>query len=997
MELFRHRFFEIKIALACLSLAWLTLPATAQNIQPIYFFTNGPAQPDAALVQGPDGKLYGTSSEGGSDGYGAVFTVTTNGSITTLLSFGVTNGARPNGALTLGPDANFWGTTVQGGSSGYGTVFRISTNGTLITMASFAVYNGAFPYATLTLGPDGNFYGTTESGGSNGYYGYGTVFRMTTNGAVTTLTTFVGTNGANPYGALALGPDGNFYGTTARGGITNSAYPSGMGNVFKVTTNGALTTLASFAYVNGANPQAGLTLGPDGNFYGTTEGGGNNNVGTVFRIRTNGTLTTLASFASINGAYPWAGLTLGPDGNFYGTTEAGGGSSNDGTVFRISTNGALTTLASFNGYINGLIPIAGLALASDGNFYGTTILSGSSPNGTVFRISTNGNLTSLATLSGTNQISPYAGLTLGSDGNFYGTVPYGGTSGYGTVFQITTNGSLTILSNFDRTNGAYPRAGLTLGLDGNFYGATYSGGTNGPPGGWGTIFQITTNGTLTTLADFASSNGAIPYAGLALGPDGNFYGATAGGGSANYGTVFRITTNGTLATLANFNSTNGADPWAGLTLGLDGNFYGTTVRGGSSNDGTVFQITTNGTLTTLVNFTGTNGVNPYAALTLGPDGNFYGNTEIGGTNSSANAGATGWGTIFQITTNGAFTMLADFAYTNGALPWGSLTLAPDGNFYGTTYGGGTIDDGTVFRINTDGILTTLLSFNWTNGANPRAGLTLGPDGSFYGTTESGGAGGGGMIYRLNLPPSIFTQPSNQIVTTGSSATFTIGVFGTASIEYQWFYNGTPITSATNNTLTIADVALSSTGNYEVIITNNWGSATSSIATLSFPAAPMITNQPASESVPIGGKPKFVVGATGNPPPAYQWYFNTNTPLAGATNAVLSFGPVLTSQAGNYEVIVANPYGSATSSAATLTVLLQPNCYGISSSGSGTMTLLLASTPNSTNRLWATTNLSLPLAQWQPISTNAADPTGLFQFTDTNTGNTPARFYILSSP
>jgi hypothetical protein len=214
---------------------------------------------------------------------------------------------------------------------------------------------------------------------------------------------------------------------------------------------------------------------------------------------------------------------------------------------------------------------------------------------------------------------------------------------------------------------------------------------------------------------------------------------------------------------------------------------------------------------------------------------------------------------------------------------------------------------------------------------------------------------------------------------------------------------TVLASFDSNTGTnpVAGLTLGPDGNYYGTTTSGGSGGGGTIYRLNLPfsifISPAITNQPMSESVPIGGTAKFAVGATGTPPLAYQWYINTNTPLTSGTNATLSFGPVLTNQAGNYDVIVTSPYGSATSSAASLSVLLQPNCYGISNNGDGTVTLLLASTPASTNRLWSTTNLSLPLSQWQPITTNTADPTGLFQFTDTNTGDTPAKFYILSSP
>ena len=986
-------------AIACLSLLWLALAATAQSIQPIYSFTNAPANPAAGLTLGLDGNFYGTTYLGGSANDGTVFRITTNGTLTVMASFASTNGANPQAGLTLGADGNFYGTTYHGGSGGYGTVFQITSNGTLTTLMNFGYTNGANPDAALALGPDGSFYGTTSSGGSGTN---GTVFRLTGNGAFTTLASFTVTNGAHPEAALTLGADGNFYGTTYSGGS------GGYGTVFRIATNGTLTTLVSFAKTNGANPAAGLTLGPDGNFYGTTYSGGGSGNGIVFRITTNGLLTVLASVLE----NPSAALVLGPDGSFYGTAENGG----YGSVFRVTTNGTLTVLASFDG-ANGANPECALALGPEGNFYGTTYNGGSGFSGTVFQITTNGTLITLASLANTNGENPQAALALGADGNFYATTKYGGLyggnnsgppGGYGTVFEIPTNGAFATLLSFNYTNGAFPQGRLTRGPGGNFYGTTENGGSIRD----GTVFQITTNGALTTLATFANTNGSNPQAGLTLGPDGNFYGMTVEGGSSGYGTVFQITTNGALTTLVSFNSANGAYPQGELTLGPDGNFYGTTPIGGSSNAGTVFQITASGTLTTLYSFssatvfdpysqsyTNADGQNPEAGLTLGPDGNFYGTTSDGGTGGN--------GTVFQITTNGTLTTLHSFsaviydgAYlTNGdgAYPEAALTPGPDGDFYGTTSAGGTGGNGAVFRITTNGTLTLLASFAVTNGSNPRAELTLGPDGNFYGTTYGGGGGDDGSIYRLDLPPSIIAQPSNQIVAAGGSAPFTVALFGTAPFAYQWLYNSTLIAGGTNSTLDISNVTPSSAGNYQVIVTNIWGSVTSSIATLSVAVSPTITNQPASQSLPIGGTAVFAVGATGTPPLAYQWYFNTNTPLTSATNATLSFGPVLTNEAGNYQVLVTSPYGSVTSDLASLAVLLQPNCYGISNSGSRTVTLLLASTPGSTNRVWATTNLNLPLAQWQPIATNTADATGLFQFSDTNAGTGAAKFYILSSP
>ena len=310
----------------------------------------------------------------------------------------------------------------------------------------------------------------------------------------TTIHFFNGTNdGANPFAALVQGSDGNFYGTTEHGG-TNYA-----GTVFKISSNGAFTSLYSFTGTNdGANPQAGLVQGSDGNFYGTTEHGGTNSVGSVFKISTHGALTSLYSFTGGNdGAFP-NGLVQGSDGNFYGTA-AGGGTNSVGTVFKISTNGVFTSLYSFSGTNDGANPWAGLVQGGDGNFYGTTIIGGNG-NGTVFKISTHGALTSLYSFTGGDDGAlPHAGLVQGRDGSFYGTTPFNyrganqGGNDDGIVFKISTNGALTSLYSFSfrgSADGAQPHAGLVQGSDGSFYGTTSYGGVGGD-GGAGTVFRLT--------------------------------------------------------------------------------------------------------------------------------------------------------------------------------------------------------------------------------------------------------------------------------------------------------------------------------------------------------------------------------------------------------------------------------------------------------------------------------------------------------------------------
>jgi len=395
--------------------------------------------------------------------------------ITSLYSFGAVNdtngnlldGANPQAALALGGDGCFYGTTGSGGTNGVGTVFKISTKGVMTGLWSFSdVTDGAIPVSSLVPGNenDGSFYGTTWSGGN---HGFGTVFKISTNGEFTCLYSFTGTNdGGRPGAALVQGQDGYLYGTTYLGGVgTNSlgsinAPGCGYGTVFRISANGVLTTLYSFTGTNdGASPRAALVQGRDGYFYGTTSGGGRtNNLGTVFKISTNGVLSTLYSFGtiqdvngvSLDGAAPQAALVVGSDGNFYGTTS-GLGDVVAGTVFKMSTNGELTTLYSFTGNNDGASP-NGLLQGSDGNFYGTSELDGwyvwggpvspldHSNNGNVFKISPDGvfrSLYSFDTNNGTNGACPCAGLVQGSDGCFYGTTSQGGTNGWGTVFKLT--------------------------------------------------------------------------------------------------------------------------------------------------------------------------------------------------------------------------------------------------------------------------------------------------------------------------------------------------------------------------------------------------------------------------------------------------------------------------------------------------------------------------------------------------------------------------------
>jgi uncharacterized repeat protein (TIGR03803 family) len=308
----------------------------------------------------------------------------------------------------------------------------LTTNGPPTTLYSFTGDgDGGFPVAGLVPGADGNFYGTASTGGTGG--GWGTIFKITPGGALSSLHSFTGAaDGGFPYAELVQGADGNFYGTTLGGGTQN-----GWGTVFKITPAGLLNNLYSFTGVaDGGSPEATLVQGSDGTLYGTTLEGGTGS-GTVFAISTNGVLATLYSFSSGNdGSSPYAGVIQASDGNLYGTT-AYGGTNDDGTVFQITTNGALTTLYSFSGGNDGNSPFAALIQASDGNFYGTTAYGGTFGDGTVFQITTNGTLTTLAWFNGANGANPQDPLVEGTDDNLYGVTPYGGLTDNGVIFRLT--------------------------------------------------------------------------------------------------------------------------------------------------------------------------------------------------------------------------------------------------------------------------------------------------------------------------------------------------------------------------------------------------------------------------------------------------------------------------------------------------------------------------------------------------------------------------------
>jgi uncharacterized repeat protein (TIGR03803 family) len=388
--------------------------------------------------------------------------------------------------------------------------------GTVIVMPPFTLTvlhsfsgspDGESPHANLIQASDGNFYGTTEWGGASTSFGCGTVFRMDASGNVSILHSFSGApDGCDPRGGLIQARDGNLYGTTASGGMSTICDGTiGCGTVFRMDASGNMTILHLFPSLpsEGEIPFDGLIQASDGNFYGTTIGGGAytnlgclSGCGTVFRMDASGNVSVLHSFSGPpDGESPYGVLIQASDGNFYGTTIGGGAPGPDclngdgcGAVFKIDASGNVTILHSFSDVPDADYPHAGLIQASDGNFYGASG-GGSSASctvggyvvvgcGTVFRMDASGNVSVLHSFSGApDGQDPSAGLIQARDGNFYGTTSSGGASGNGTVFKIDASGNVTIVHSFSSSDGAYPAGRLIQGADGNLYGTAESGGT----------------------------------------------------------------------------------------------------------------------------------------------------------------------------------------------------------------------------------------------------------------------------------------------------------------------------------------------------------------------------------------------------------------------------------------------------------------------------------------------------------------------------------------
>ena len=594
------------------------------------------AHPAAALVVGSSGALYGTTEDGGTDGLGTVFSLASDGSGYSILhSFSAAHGdgTSPHAALLKASDGALFGTTERGGAGGNGTVFRLNGDGTGYDVVyAFAGGSlGNYPAAAL-IEVDGALYGTTSAGGANQV---GTVFQLNPNGTgFRVLHSFSSPDGIgqNVVSGLMLGLNGALYGATTAGGANDA------GMIYQITTASTpvFSILHDFGISDENSARPSLVQRVDGRIFGTTFFGGPDDLGTVFAMDAQGSnFQVLKEFlTTANGAgwYPDAALTEGAGGVFYGTTYDGG-TARVGTVYRINGDGTgCTVLHSLGATVQDGTNSAAPLTLSGGVLYGTTLFGGSYGGGTVFKIGTDGTgYAKLRDFGGTGDGATLWGcVILGSDGLLYGLTLEGGTHGKGTVFKIDTNGgSYDVIHHFGAIadDGVSPYARLAQGPGGTLYGLTYAGGTANA----GTIFSLSPDGAAYSVLHrfgVAAGDGVHPWAGVLVN-NGMLYGTTYDGGADDLGMIFRINVDGSgYANLHSFGTDEAQHPYSALVLGSDAAIYGTTWLGGSSDRGGIFRIRSDGTYDPLYSFD--QGKNPYCGLALGSDGLFYGTTESGG-------------------------------------------------------------------------------------------------------------------------------------------------------------------------------------------------------------------------------------------------------------------------------------------------------------------------------------------------------------------------------
>jgi uncharacterized repeat protein (TIGR03803 family) len=680
----------------------------------------------------------------------------------------------------------------------------------------------------------------------------------------------------------------------------------------------------------------GVVRGTDGNFYGTTQYGGDNGYGVFFRATPNGGFTPLYSFGQegpnfngdeLDGMWP-SSVVLGGDGNFYGTTQSGG-TNDSGTIFKITTSATGATLKTVypfgdqdDGSISGGNPL--MLAKNSSTFYGTTLYGGDNGEGVIFSFTppsgfgaTEGTFTTLASFPSTPQSNPMSygagagALVEGTDGYFYGATQFGGDNGAGSLFQFVPNGTSGVINtgySFPQMTDAYGNP-LTLGINtpvqsasGIFFATTQFGGNiyNSSSGeGDGTLFCIDTNGNFTNLFSFDENgfDGYNPIGALVQGGDGAFYGITSAGGANNDGTIFKYMLGGSPGFVVWFdkglgeqNGNNGGYNNNTINAGLinvAGEFYGTAPNGGVNGNGTLFNV----------NGSGLSGNYPPSISTP----------------PASTIAGLGSGAMLTVSAGGSGTLNYQWRKNGSTL-----------NNSGTHITGATSADLTL------------------------SGLLLADAGSYavvvknsYGSITSAVA-----VLTVVPPPTLYSQPATPlIVAQGQKLSLSVGasnsVAGGGALTYQWWGHGVSLTdglgasgetisgSATSN-LVINPAFGADSGSYYVVVSNAYAGTNSRVSLATVGVAPhsLVASPPAPTNL-VAGSVTFTVASNGTLPLSFHWFKNGTIPLSnggqvtGATSGSLTLSALTLANSGSYSVVVTNTFGRTTSTVAVLTVVQGP--------------------------------------------------------------------------
>ena len=729
--MFSRLFHRIPIVLLVGSASALGWTATV-----VREFEKPGAQPVAAPVRHSNGLHYAVTTAGGAHDAGTLLQLS-GGSVRILHHFAGDDGAAPASTPVEAADGTLYGSTSSGGSGHFGTVFRYTPeSGTMAVLVHFTGTTGTHPGSVpdaMTLHSDGNLYGVTRAGGSNGF---GTVFKLSGTGQLTTLHHFDGITGSEPTGMLTFA-NGSFYGVCRSGGT------SGFGTVFRISPAGTFTSLFSFTGVAGtrpgAGPSAGLRLHSGGQLFGTTEYGGSSGFGTAFRITTTATpvFTPLHHFTDPTGSQPAARLIEGNDGLLYGTCSTGG-ANGIGNLFRLTSSGTYTPLHDFSG-IDGASPLSGLMAEDDGVLHGLTSAGGPGGLGVAYSLTSGGLFSITGGLTLPSGYLPSGSPLADEAGNFHFPLARGGTAGNGAIASYVPASNTMSFHPIDADVGDVPDGALTH-FNGVFYGLCARGGTTDR----GTAFTYDPVSGASPLSELTSSMGILPE-GPFTPTSTALLGLAREGGPSLRGTVFRLTPAGSITRIFSFTGTTGSvpgkDPRGPLVAAPNLSYYGVTAHGGSSNTGVIYRINSLGAYSQIDSF-GTSGPRePDGGLVLAADGFIYGSCRRGGSHDA--------GALIRIDpATDAWVTTASFDPSTASAPVGDLIATADGAVFGLTA------SGHAFRFHPAAGIEIIADFGHPAtspdefGLQHTGGLASMGDGSLLAVLPAGGGGGGGQVVRI---------------------------------------------------------------------------------------------------------------------------------------------------------------------------------------------------------------------------------------------------------